>query len=196
MFLRPMLGGLVAALSLAACGPSASPPSTQATPAAAAAPAGYTPVATVQELMQGFVDPTADTLWESVSTTVTKAGVEEHRPQTDAEWHELSLLAMRLAEAGNLLALPDRKVAREGKALEDAHVKATLDAAAIQQRIDAEPEVFAGHGRALRDTALLLRAAIDAKDVERFIEVGARLDQACEACHQRYWYPDDRRPTK
>ena len=33
---------------------------------------------------------------------------------------------------------------------------------------------------------------IDKKDVNGLIEAGARMDEACENCHLKYWYPNDK----
>lgn len=158
--------------------------------------AGPRPVASIQELMQSIVDPTADALWESVSTTVTAQGEEEHRPRTPEQWRQLRHLALTLAEAGNLLTIGGRAVAHAGQPLEDHHVDATLKPKDIQARIDANPQAFAQFALALQKAAETSLAAIDQQDIDAFMRAGGQLDQACEACHQRYWYPGDRRPDQ
>ncbi|WP_139826269.1 cytochrome c [Derxia lacustris] len=186
--MRLRLAPTVLLLLLAACG--------KTPPEAPKAAAALEPVASIQELMQSLVDPSADALWESVSTTVSAAGTEEHQPRSDAEWLELRFLALRLAEAGNLLAVDGRPVAHAGKQLEDAHVSGILKPEEIQQRVDADRAAFASRAAALREAARITLAAIDEKNVDHFIEAGSRIDQACEACHKQYWYPNDRRPEQ
>ena len=39
-----------------------------------------------------------------------------------------------------------------------------------------------------------VRQAIDARSAQRLLVAGERIDQACEACHVRYWYPDAEKP--
>ena len=39
----------------------------------------FQPTASVQDIMRSMVDPSADTMWDAVVTTVTDAGVEEVR---------------------------------------------------------------------------------------------------------------------
>lgn len=92
---------LVAVTSLTAC--DAKAPSTNT--------AGPQPIASIQEIMQALVDPSADALWESVSTTVTSAGTDIKQPANNAEWIELRHLAVRVAEAANLLVSEGRVVA-------------------------------------------------------------------------------------
>jgi hypothetical protein len=150
--------------------------------------------ASIQELMQAIVDPSADALWESVSSTVTAQGVEDKRPESDDDWQHLRHLALTLSEAGNLLAMERPVVAHPGKALEDAHITATLSAPEIQKRIDADRPAFNAHALTLQAAAQRTLKAIDDRDIDAFMQAGAQLDQACEACHRRYWYPNDRRP--
>ena len=87
-------------------------PAKPAEAAALAAPAavGYTTTASIQVLMLSIVDPTGDSLWDSVSVSITGAGSKETRPRTDAEWLAVRDKALLLAEAGNLLKIPGRRV--------------------------------------------------------------------------------------
>src|SRR5690349_20690295 len=71
-------------------------------------PAAY---ASLQEVMDGIVDPAADELWDAVQTTVTSAGVEEIQPHTPEEWAGIRRKAIALLEASTLLAIDGRQVA-------------------------------------------------------------------------------------
>lgn len=153
------------------------------------------PVASIQEIMQAIVDPSADALWESVSTTVSAAGIEEKQPANDAEWLQLRHLAVSISEAANLLVADGRAVAYTGHTLEDAHVNGILVPAEIEQKIAADRPAFALKALALQQAAQQIIAAIDARDTERFLAAGGQLDHACESCHQKYWYPNDKVPT-
>lgn len=186
MFKRiPVSLAAILVLGLGACGEQPKP----------LQEAGFRATASIQELMQAIVDPSADALWESVSSTMTKDGVVDKVPQSDAEWIALRHLAIRLAESANLLAIPGRPVAHAGKTLEDAHVKGILSATDIQARLDKDPARFRKLAGDLQLAAEASLAAIDAKKVDAFLEAGAKIDQACEQCHLQYWYPDDKRPT-
>lgn len=154
-----------------------------------------TPIASIQDLMQIFVDPAADALWDSVSTTTTLAGVDEKRPVTAAEWGEQRRHALSLIEGANLLLLPGRHVAVSGGALEDAQLAAVLSAPAIEARIAADPGRFAERALALRVAASQALEAIQARDAARLLRAGSALDQACERCHLLYWYPNGGPPA-
>ena len=158
-------------------------------------PAPFKSSASIQELMQAIIDPSADALWESVSSTTTTKGVVDKLPQTDAEWIELRHLAIRLSEGAYLLTVAGRPVAHPGKVLEDSHIKGILTAPEIQTKIDAAPTVFNTFAEALNLAAREALSAIDQKNADAFLDAGGKIDQACENCHQAYWYPNDKRPT-
>jgi len=140
--------------------------------------------------MVNEVDPSADALWESVGTTVSSAGTEEHQPRTEAEWLEVRRHAIVLTEATNLLVMPGRKVAAPGKKLEDEGVLGIYTAAEAQAAIDGKHEVFVAFAHALHDAAEKMLTAIDAKNPQGMLTAGEAIDEACESCHMTFWYPN------
>ena len=163
-----------------------------------AAPAAAKPVApapdyrltgTIKDLMDGVVDPSADYLWDSVATIVTRKGTEERRPRTDEDWKNVRRRAIALAEAPNLLMMEGRKVARPGEKSENPGIE--LGPEDIQQILDGDRATFIQRAHALQDAALKALAAIDRKDVDGLSDAGETIDEACEQCHLKYWYPPD-----
>jgi hypothetical protein len=140
------------------------------------------------------VDPSADAVWEAVSTESTAAGVVEHAPVSAAEWQVVRRHAVALADAARLLEAGPRPVAHAGKVLEDAHVPGILNAAEIEAKIAATGPQFKEHAQELGKTAREALAAIDARDTARLVAAGGRIDQACERCHSVYWYPNAAQP--
>ena len=59
--------------------------------------------ATIKDIMDSFVDPSADYIWDAVSTTMTASGSVEKYPRTDEEWRELRRRAIQIMEGANLL---------------------------------------------------------------------------------------------
>ena len=87
--------------------------------------------------MDSMVDPSADYLWESVATIVTKAGTEERRPRTDDDWKKVRRAAVTLIEATNLLIMDGRKVAKPGEKSENPGIE--LSPEAIRRVMDDDP---------------------------------------------------------
>lgn len=61
---------------------------------------------TVHSIMKQQLAPHATAIWEAVSYIATEQGVEEHAPQTDADWMALRANAVALMEAARLLKQP------------------------------------------------------------------------------------------
>lgn len=140
--------------------------------------------------MQAQLEPAAEIVWEAVSTTITAAGTEDKQPRTPQEWQALRHQAVTLIEAANLLMIPHRAIAAAGGALEDAHVEGIFTPADIQQAIAADQAAFNAQAQQLHDAGTQVLAAIEAKDVAALVRAGGHLDEACESCHLRYWYPN------
>src|SRR5688572_19340468 len=89
---------LTVTLLAAACTPAPVPPAAPPAPA-------MTPVLTVKELMQHIIDPVADWVFDAVAVDITPAGVNETKPESDADWLTVERGALTLAESANLLKI-------------------------------------------------------------------------------------------
>jgi hypothetical protein len=131
---------------------------------AAAGPAPETrvaapPVATVKQLMQGMVMPATAVIWDSVSTIVSAAGVEERRPRTDEEWGVVAANAAVLVESANLLLQPPRAVDN-----------------------DEWPKMV----KAMADAGTTALEAARAKSTDGILAAGEDINTTCDNCHERY----------
>lgn len=152
----------------------------------------YAPTATIKDLMDAVVDPSADDVWNAVSTTVDSGGITEKVPRTDQEWAEVRHGAIRLVEGANLLIMPGRHMARLGERSETPGVE--LEPKEMEVLVNKDPAAWNARAKALRDVSLEVLHAIDARDADKLTEVGGRLDTACENCHRQYWYPNEQIP--
>jgi hypothetical protein len=152
----------------------------------------YTPTATVKDLMQSVVDPSADAVWLSVTTVESAAGTVETAPHTEEEWTKVRHGAIALTEAANLLMVPGRHVARPGEKSETPGVE--LEPSEMEALITKDPAAWQKRARALHDAGYAALQAIDARDSEKVFEVGEQIERACEGCHAHYWYPNEKIP--
>jgi len=179
-------GALIVA---AACStPSVEAPA-KASSAAPAGAADFRTTATIKDIMDSVVDPSADYLWDSVATIVTRKGTEERKPRTDMEWKEVRRRAIALVEATNLLIMDGRKVAKPGEKSENPGIE--LGPEEIQGLIDADHASLVKFAHGLHDAGMKALAAIDKKDADALSDSGEAIDEACEQCHLKYWYPPD-----
>jgi hypothetical protein len=147
----------------------------------------FRPTATVKDIMTSIIDPEADVLWNSVATIVSVKGTEERAPRTDEEWATVRRSAVQLVEATNLLRVPGRHVARPGEKSENPRIE--LQPETIQKMIAEDPAAWSALVDRLHDAAVPALNAIDAKNAKGLFDAGEHIEHACEACHQKYWYP-------
>lgn len=151
----------------------------------AAAPE-FRPTATVKDIMDSIIDPSADFIWDSVEIVVTLQGTEEKAPKADDDWKALRRHAITLLEASNLLLVPGRRIAGPGEKAEDARIDLNPDE--IEARVTEDPAAWMSGAHQLHDAVMVSLKAIDAKDKKALLEAGDVLDQSCETCHRKYWY--------
>jgi hypothetical protein len=147
--------------------------------------------ATIKDIMDSMVDPSADYLFESVAIVGDEHGVTERAPHTDEEWLEVRRRVVQLLEAPNLLVMHGRTVARPEDTSKNPNIE--LEPPQVQALIDKDRPAFVTRARALQDAATVALKAIDAKDKDALFQASDGVDRACENCHLRYWYPNDER---
>jgi len=178
-------GSVAAALVLVAGACGGEPP-----PAAGGGDTGGEPyhiTATIEEVMRYLVDPASDAIWESVVTDVTAAGVVEHVPETDEDWATLRGHGLVLAEATNLLLMPDRPVASADSRSEMPGVD--LEPEQIEALLAQDRDAWDAFVGGLHTSVVAVLDAVERRDVDALLTAGDGLDLACENCHVRYWYP-------
>jgi hypothetical protein len=148
----------------------------------------------ITDIMRYEIDPSADALWDSVGTYVDKHGTENRQPHTPEQWAEMRGRAVILAEAANLLMMEGRQVAIAGHEVEDTGTPGNLTAAQAQAAIDKDRAVFLSFARALGDVAAQMIKATEEKNAAALWDQGAALDEVCEGCHLKFWYPGQRIP--
>ena len=116
--------------------------------AATAQAPSFQPVGSISQLMIYVFYPDSDALFY----------IERNPPKTDVEWNAVRNQALTLAEAGNLLMVPNR--VREGDWNKDA-----------KMIVDVGTKAF--------------KAAM-AKDVAGIVALNQELNDACVVCHVQY----------
>ena len=168
------------------------PVAASATPATLAAGSSNAPrdrqvYSSVRDLMQSIIDPSADALWGAAGTVVDKEGIHELFPKTPEEWLDVRRAAIRIIEGGNLLMMPGREAAPAGTKSEAPGVE--LEPPQITALIKKYRRNFNAFAKALQVLGLEALRASDAKNAVLVLDIGARMENVCESCHQTFWYP-------
>ena len=187
MITRPVVSvpSLAMLILLSACAqkPAAPPP--------AAAPPAVSPIkpyATLQELMEYVVDASADGIWESSGFVSDNKGMHDLSPKNDTQWLALRGKVITLIEATNLIMLEGRQVSRAGfPHIEPGNL---LSSKEVEAAIAKDRTTFVGFAQALQQIGIQTLEAVDRRDVDAIATLGATMDEVCESCHKRFWYPD------
>jgi hypothetical protein len=131
---------------------------TSTAPTGPALPA-LAPVASVKQIMNAIVVPSARTVFGSVGTIVTAAGVEERAPKSDAEWDEVADAAAALVESGNLMLMPGRAV---------------------------DQDAWARYSHDLVESSKRALDAASRRDAQEIFSASETIYDSCNGCHQTY----------
>ncbi len=149
---------------------------------------------TIRDVMNTFIDPNADILWEAVSYDASlDGGIVELRPETDEDWAVLRKSAIGIIEGANSLMIPGRRVAPPGSTTD--YPDAEYEPLEVEEKLQADRASWVGFAQGLQATALLALNAIDERNLDAYTEAGGAIDDACTACHQQYWYRPELRTS-
>jgi hypothetical protein len=80
----------------------------------ASAETAFRPRATVAEIMESMVMPSADVIWNATAVDTSFEGVKDYTPKNDDDWERIEWASVTLAEAMNAVLVPGRHVDHPG----------------------------------------------------------------------------------
>jgi hypothetical protein len=144
---------------------------------------------TIRDLMDSIVDPSADVIWNASGTIVDKdQGTVDLFPKTQEAWTDVRRAAVRIIEGANLLMTPGRLSAPAGARSQTPGVE--LEPTEIAALINRNRAGFNSFATALRTLGWEALQASEAKSTDALLDVGGRMQEVCEGCHQTFWYPN------
>jgi hypothetical protein len=142
----------------------------------------------IKDLMESIIDPSADVIWGASGTIIEQGkSTIEQVPRSDDEWLDVRRAAVRIIEGSNLLTTPGRAAAPPGTKSETPGVE--LEPAEISALITRNRPGFNSFAVALRTLGWEALQASEAKNSNLLLDIGGRMQEVCEGCHQTFWYP-------
>jgi hypothetical protein len=148
----------------------------------------------VKDVMESMIDTSADTLWGAAGTVIDKQGTQDLSPKTPEQWLDVRRAAVRIIEGANLLMMPGREAAPAGTKSEAPGVE--LEPPEITALIKKKRKSFDAFARALQALGLEALQASEAKNVPLLEDIGGRMEDVCESCHQTFWYPQAKQASR
>lgn len=158
------------------------------------APAGDAAQAppSIHQVMTSRIIPGSEALWNAVGETYEGDKAVKLAPSTDAEWNALSNQVASMQEGIAQLRDAEPVVASAGEKIQGDGQADAPQVAQIQQLINNDRAAFKSDLQAMDAVLTGFKEAIKARDVDRFTDLGGKLDETCEACHRKFWYPDQK----
>ena len=119
-----------------------------------------------KEIMAHIVNPSAVALWNRAGEWTDEEGTHDLAPVSEDEWFAGESEAAIVAEAGNLLLIPERV-----------------------RRIGANDTDWATFAQHLSARAIDVMRATEARNKEAMFDAGGRLYEVCVSCHEKYYVP-------
>ncbi len=142
---------------------------------------------TIRDVMNTFIDPNADIIWEAVSFEASlDGGIIEKVPEADEDWELLRKSAIGIIEGANSLMIPGRRVAPPGSTT--PYPDAEYEPLEVEEKLQQDRVSWIAFAQGLQVATMSALNAIDARDLDAYTEAGGAIDNACTACHQQYWY--------
>ena len=139
------------------------------------------------ELMPTIVTPASDAIWNAVVFDVTPDGETYVGPATAEGWNEVRVSAENLVAASTKMLSKDLPI-RTTQAVESP--PGVLSAKQIADLRNANWQAWAAHVNLLEVAGITAIRMVDAKDAKGLSYVGNSLYEACDSCHQKFWYPE------
>ena len=162
---------------------------------------------TINESMTQVMQPQAQIAWDIASQAFNEVGDGLVAAKlSPADWAAVAKAgtlirdrALILADAEHVVvAGKNEPIMGEQASGVRGNIGKEWDAASpkqVQDRIDANPKLFARHAKDLaRDGASLIQAAAN-KDADLLYKVTSGLDETCDGCHAPFWGTDEPPPV-
>jgi cytochrome c556 len=153
------------------------------------------PAPNLHELMKNVVAIQTQVIWDVGNNAQDDAGNPDPKKMKPADWTQVGTAAGKVRDAMQALAkAPHVMAAAPGQKIDgEGGTPGAFGAKDVQKVLDAKPKVFQAFAQQMIKSMDELVAASKAKDARKLFDVSGRLDQECEACHQQFWYPDEKR---
>jgi cytochrome c556 len=149
--------------------------------------------ADLHDLMKNVVAVQTQVVWDIGNQAQDDQGNPDASKLAAADWTRIIDAATKVRQASQTLARADHvQTAAPGMKIEGEGNSGALGAKQVQALIDKDPAGFRALSQALTGSMEQIGAAAKAKDAAKLFEASGALDQVCESCHMKFWYPEQK----
>ena len=147
----------------------------------------------LHDLMKNVVAQQTQVIWDVGNRAQDEQGNPDAAKLSADDWSKLIDAAGKVREVAQTLAHSEHILAAapgvkiDGEGNPDAR-----GAKQVQAALDANPKEFQALSQALATSMDQVAAAAKARDAAQLFDVSGALDQVCENCHVKFWYPEQK----
>ena len=146
--------------------------------------------ADVHDLMKNVVAVQTQVIWDVSNGAQDDQGNPDASKMTAADWNKIIDAAGKVKQASLTLAKADHVIAAAaGVKIEGEGNEGVAGAKQVQAALEKNPAEFRTRSQALATSMDQIITAAKARNATKVFEVSGTLDEVCEDCHQKFWYP-------
>lgn len=148
----------------------------------------------VHDLMKKVVAVQAQVIWDVGNNAQDDAGNPDASKLKAADWSKAANAAAQIRQAAQALAHANHVLAAApGQKLDgEGSTPGAYGAKQVQAVIDKNPRLFQAFAEALTVSMSEIESAAKTKNAVKLFDASGRLDQVCEDCHMKFWYPEEK----
>lgn len=147
----------------------------------------------LHEPMKSIVAVQTQVIWDVGNQAQDDQGNPDPSRLAAGDWNKIIDAAGKVRQVAQALAQSEHVVvAAPGVKIEGEGNPDALGVKQVQAAIDANPAEFRARSQALAASMGQIVAAAKAKDARTLFDVSGALDQVCEDCHVKFWYPEQK----
>lgn len=149
----------------------------------------------LHDLMKNVVAVQMQLIWDVGNQAQDAHGNPDASKLKADDWSKVISAGGKLRQVAQTLAQADHvAVAAPGMKLDEQANPGALGVKEMQAAIDANPAEFRALAQTLSMSMDQVVAAAKSRDAAKLFDVSGGLDQVCENCHMRFWYPEQKTP--
>jgi Cytochrome C''. len=144
----------------------------------------------LHDLMKNVVATQTQVIWDVGNRAQDDQGNPDASKLAADDWSKLIDAAGKVRQVAQTLAQSEHiLVAAAGVKIDGEGTADARSAKQVQATMDANPKEFQALSQALVTSMDQVVGAAKAKDAAKVFDVSGALDQVCENCHVKFWYP-------
>lgn len=144
----------------------------------------------VREGMVHAINPPTEDIWNLQVEVMDDYGNFDPALMTEAHWTQLDQASTMLLAASEDMTVAST-YASHNPAGELGDAPEGTDLAAIDARLQSNPQAFNAYAVGLQNHVTQLREAVETRDTEWITRMVNDLQPVCKACHDTFWYPEE-----